>query len=128
MEGDKTKVTIHDYARMCKTISYCPDCPLSCDNNGEDIDCDDLVINCPEIANEIILRWVRDNLLKTRQNELLKLFPNIRLLEQFSEEGVLEWCPTQFESCICSEVQQKYGVSHKEGCTGCYKKYWLEEI
>lgn len=87
-----------------------------------------MVINCPEVANKIILKWVRDNLLKTRQNELLKLFPNVRLTKRFSEEGVLKWCPRQFENDTCSEIQQKYGVSYEEGCAGYYKKYWLEEI
>lgn len=28
MEGDKTKVTIHDFTRMCKTIDNCLICPL----------------------------------------------------------------------------------------------------
>ena len=50
------KATIFDYARMCKNITECEDCPLGVRNNGKSIACSFLMREDPDKANEIILK------------------------------------------------------------------------
>lgn len=123
MEGDNIKVTIYDYARMCKTIDNCPICPLNCENNGKGVSCSLIVTEYPDIANEIILKWFQENLLKSRQDRLIHLFPNVKI-----EDGILDLCPAQFEGSQCLDKLSDLGFSKKIVCMDCCKKYWLEEI
>ena len=50
------KATIHDYARMCNSYDVCNECPLHYRNCGIKKGCDDILIDEPDKANEIILK------------------------------------------------------------------------
>lgn len=62
-------------------------------------------------------QWVKDNQIKTRQSEFLKMFPNAPIDE---DDGIL---------CIrpCN-VDESIGCTNEKGCDGCRRKYWLTEV
>lgn len=113
------KVTIYDYARVCKTYDTldCQCCPLSHRNNGLNQACGNLIREFPDKANEIILRWCKEHPIKTRQSEFLKMFPNAKI----------DNCGT---SILCPQWVDKDFKCNRQRlcCTECRKKYWLAEV
>lgn len=63
----KEKATIFDYARMCKSMKKCENCPLGINNTGEGIACSYLIREIPDKANEIILNWCKEHPVETRR-------------------------------------------------------------
>lgn len=61
------KATIFNYARMCKNMKKCENCPLGINNTGEGIACSYLIREIPDKANEIILNWCKEHPIETRQ-------------------------------------------------------------
>lgn len=105
------KATIYDYARMCKFYDDCSICPL-----GETT-CHLLISENPDKANEIILKWCKEHLVKTRQSEFLKMFPNAKP----DTNGVIGICPLYTNKNFrCKEM--------KKSCKECRKEYWLAEV
>lgn len=64
-------------ARFCTGI--CNICPLNSNNNEEKLYCDDLEIERPEIAVELVEKWAKENPVKTYLSVLLEKFPNTKL-------------------------------------------------
>lgn len=115
----KEKATIEDFARMCnKNSAKCDECPLTLINNGKHEFCDDFIRQSPDKANEIILKWCKEHPIKTRQSELLKMFPNAPK----DENGVI--------AILSCTVEAGYAIANcsKKSCTQCRKEYWLAEI
>lgn len=74
----------------------------------------------PEAIVKTISDWDKEHPGKTRQSELLKTFPNIRI----DGNEVVEVCPANFERgfrCPHTSCDINY-------CEDCRTKYWLEEI
>ena len=69
-----------------------------------------------EKAMTIVEEWMKAHSVKTRQSELLKMFPNTPL---GCDSGVITMCPANFDASVC-----KQGVS----CDDCCREFWLEEI
>ena len=111
------KATIYDYARMCKKINECKDCPLGTKNNGYGIVCSFLMWKAPDKANEIILKWCEEHLVETRQDRLLKVFPEAEIYS-----GFLDICPLRIDRRL-----DQLCVKHRR-CTDCKKEYWLAEV
>lgn len=107
------KATIDDYARMCKSQEDCTKCPIA-----ETISrCHLFIEKHPDKANEIILKWCEEHPIKTRQSEVLKMFPNAKT----DGDRVLTICPRFVNkdfSCPTSERR----------CSDCCKEYWLAEV
>ena len=107
------KATIYDYARMCKTYhTNCPACPM-----WNEV-CTFYIMDNTQVdkANEIIIKWCEEHPIKTRQDKLLKMFPNAQKLNT----GILSICPKIVDKTLdmnCSRL-----------CSGCYKDYWLAEV
>nr|DAT69620.1 MAG TPA: hypothetical protein [Caudoviricetes sp.]DAT69732.1 MAG TPA: hypothetical protein [Caudoviricetes sp.] len=79
-----------------------------------------LTEDSPETLVKNISDWDREHPGKTRQSELLKTFPNIRI----DGNEVVEVCPANFERgfrCPHPSCDINY-------CEDCRTKYWLEEI
>lgn len=108
------KATIYDYARMCKNIKKCEDCPLGVNNNGEGIACSYLMMKVPDKANEIILKWCKEHPIKTRQSELLKMFPNAKIDNCGTFILCPQWVDKDFKCNLC--------------CDECCREYWLAEV
>lgn len=56
---------------------------------------------------------------KTRQDELLELYPNIR-----KWNGVIDICPGDLDMYHYCKTQGPSG----EGCIACIRDYWLQEV
>lgn len=111
------KATIFDYARMCKKINECKDCPLGVNNNGDGIACSFLMRKTPDKANEIILNWCKEHPIKTRQSEFLKMFPNA----ETNGNGRISICP--------KNLDKNYGCKlEPNACGECMDNYWLAEV
>ena len=114
------KATIYEYARMCSyydDCNWCEGCPLASENNGLGIECCEAIINHPDKANEIILKWCKEHPVKTRQSEFLKMFPNVELVD----DVVINICPNVIDgqySADCTRLT----------CKECRKEYWLAEV
>lgn len=100
----------------CKSSS-CKTCPLSVKDNNVDQFCTDLELEYPEKAVEIVEKWAEGHPVKTRQSELLKLFPNALV----GEDGVLTVCPCSVEKSFEAQCNTRH-------CNECCKDYWLVEI
>ena len=120
------KVTIYDYARMCKAFkNNCGICPMSIDNNGTNELCAKLVMKHPDKANEIILKWIKEHPEKTRQSKFLEMFPNAVL-----NLGVISVCPCVVDTKLYKGADNVdcYRSKGYENCLQCYKDYWLAEV
>ena len=111
------KVTIYEYARMCKFYDDCKECPLENYRSETFITCDYLVRTVPDKANEIILNWCKEHPVETRQERFLKMFPNVALINC----EVINICP--------KDIDIQYGANcNKLKCEECKKEYWLAEV
>ena len=108
------KVFIQEYKRMCHYYSRvrknCKECPAS-NNEGY---CSGVQFPDDDTIDKID-KWVKDNPVKTRQSEFLKIFPNAKM---WDDKGFLSVCPKTLDT--------------KEGCSStcfdCCKKYWNEVV
>ena len=104
--------------RMCEKYKYsvglnCSDCPC----NGTDETCVNLKKSNPEKYVAIVEKWSKDHPAKTRQSELLKMFP---YAPTTVENGALKICP--------KNVDEKRDFSCARPCSVCLKEYWFSEV
>ncbi len=109
---------------MCNTFNLCDGGGYkeTCELYKEGLSCADYINAHPEKAVEIVERWSKDHPRKTRQSELLKLFPRVGL----GDDGLIVFCPEDFDSKF--ECPPKAYDGERNGCEQCRKKYWLEEV
>ena len=97
------------FKRMCDKTD-CKDCLL-------DQKCLPSANVEPEEVVELVEEWAKDNPVKTRQSEFLKMFPDAKI----NDDGILAFCPGAFS--------QKEKYCHKYNkCEECCKDYWLTEV
>lgn len=110
MKKDCSNILVYkeEMIRMCAYFDdNCSDCKLSCD------DCNDIMQVTPEYI-EAVQKWSDEHPIKTRQSELLELFPNMEY------EECLDYCPSEFEpSIVCN---------NEMSCVECKKEFWLKEV
>ena len=115
---------IKEHNRMCKTLkSSCEECELSIKNNGVHEYCAEFIAENPEEAVEIVEQWAKEHPKKTRQSELLKLFPRVGM----ASNGTIDFCPISFDEEFTCPEKGKFD-SGECRCPDCRKKYWLEEV
>lgn len=109
---------LKDYARMCNTlIKNCEQCGL---NGGLHYDgCQENILENPKKAVEIIKEWAKENPIKTRQSEMLKMFPMTRL----DEEGVIA-----IDSCYVDMNMAKDPRCKDLDCRICRATFWGTEV
>ena len=107
------KATIYDYARMCKSHEDCTNCLLNYENTHSGA-CNIFMGKNPDEASEIILKWCKEHPIKTRQDELLKMFPNAKIDNCGISILCPQWIDKDFKCILC--------------CDECCKKYWLAEV
>ena len=102
--------------RLCKSQDGCFGCIL----DSED--------GCIAAANRyegyedavpIVDQWAKFHPVKTRQSELLKMFPNAK-----TDGGVIVFCPSNF----LPEVERNVYCEKHGNCRECCKDYWLAEV
>lgn len=105
--------------KMCDSIKKCFDCPLDEINNTSDADCFDKGFEKEAVA--IVQKWAAEHLVKTRQSEFLKIFPNARKYN----DGIVNICPKTVD--VESDQRcEKYSCF--DSCVGCKKDFWLAEL
>lgn len=105
-------------SRMCNDNVCEGDCPLfHCCNDRIDDNMVKLV--------SLVEQWAKEHPVKTRQSELLKLFPNTPR----KSDGCVDMCPCEVG---CLIVEDDDGAcKHNEdgvGCNECKRDFWLKEI
>lgn len=107
--------------RMCYSGEMCEKCPLY--NNFSEMGsvCDVLLHIKDEKASRvksIVEQWAKDNPVKTRQSEFLKLFPNApksgRVLDICPQNLNIDYMPPK----RCENIS----------CGACKTDYWNEEV
>lgn len=104
--------------RICKNQSGCEKCTIS--KNGMCmIGFDDDSTKSIEETVSKVEQWAKDHHVKTRQSELLKMFPNAK-----TDGGAIIFCPRNF---LPEGEGEAYCEKH-EKCRDCRKDYWLAEV
>lgn len=113
---------LKQFGRLCgyySVTSDCEKCPMlkyDCcrDTKNEDAAC---------IA--IIEQWAKAHPIKTRQSELLRLFPNTPCYP----DGCIDMCPCEV-GCLLMEDDDSVCAHDVDGvdCGKCKRDFWLEEI
>lgn len=99
------------FKRMCAETD-CKDCLL-------DQKCRPSANVEPEEVVKLVEEWAKEHPGKTRQSELLKLFPNTKI-----DSGVIIFCPRNF----LPEVEKNEYCKGNKSCIECRKDYWLTEV
>ena len=99
--------------RMCDSYTnMCDGCGF-----GKVPKCNRTEEDNPEKAVEIVEKWSANHPKKTRQSELLKMFP---YAPTTVENGALKICP--------KNVDEKRDFSCARPCSVCLKEYWFSEV
>lgn len=110
--------------RLCNYYKECVECPLyisgSISGRCYWVDFGRKGLEENNKVIDIVEEWAKEHPAKTRQGEMLKLFPY--LPDKFLTKGFLNFCPKDFDSNYHLE-----SCSDKD-CCDCQEKYWLEEI
>ena len=103
-------------SRMCNDNVCEGDCPLfyCCNDRIDD--------NMVELVS-IVEKWAKAHLIKTRQSEFLKMWPNAEI----GDDGLPSIAPCQLYKDM--EEKDENGVCCKNcGCGICRRDFWLKEI
>lgn len=110
-----------DAVEFFKTVNRlcgqgCAKCPIH--KNGMDcmIKADDDSIKSIEETVSKVEQWAKDNPIKTRQSEFLKMFPNADL------------CRDVINILPCSVEKEMSKCCYDKRCEECRKDYWLAEV
>lgn len=111
--------------RLCEAQEDCKDCPLighACDVNTATI-MSGYNIESVQKMVQIVEQWAKDNPVKTRQSEFLKMFPNAYL------ETITRLLPCSLDRTLKPFRCAKYGyLSITCRCDRCRDDYWNEEV
>lgn len=114
--------------RMCRTIlivggfvGRCDECEIG-KRRASGQTCDKYIVKHPEEAVAIVEQWAKEHPRKTRQSELLKLFPRVSM----TADGIIAFCPDSMDSEF--ECPHKTRDNIDPVCGECRREYWLEEV
>lgn len=98
------------FKRMCDKTD-CKDCLL-------DQKCRPSANVEPEEVVELVEDWAKNNPVRTRQSEFLRMFPNAMINES---DGILCITPCNIEG-------KSIGCPNGKSCGDCRRDYWLTEV
>lgn len=109
MKKDCSNILVYkeEMNRMCQYLDSCRDCVL------DDDTCNDIDELSPKHI-EIVQKWSDEHPVKTRQSELLELFPDAPL----RGDGIVN---------ICVSAVVKH-IDCRLSCSDCMKEFWLQEV
>ena len=114
--------------RMCRTIlivggfvGRCDECEIG-KRRASGQTCDKYIVKHPEEAVAIVERWAKEHPRKTRQSELLKLFPRVSM----TADGVIAFCPDSMDSTFVCPIKER--GRYDPECGDCRKRFWNEEV
>ena len=102
--------------RMCDYYVNCGDCPASNYERCASLD---------EIPNlvPIVEKWAKEHLVKTRQSEFLKMWPDAEI----SDDGLPSVAPCQLDVRLIHD-ESKEDCRYRGVCGKCRLDFWLKEI
>lgn len=102
--------------RMCDYYVNCGDCPA-----GKYERCASL----NEIPNlvPIVEKWAKEHLVKTRQSEFLKMWPDAEI----SDDGLPSIAPCQLDVRLIHGKSQE-DCECRGVCNKCRRDFWLKEV
>ena len=103
--------------RLCRN-RCCTKCPL-CKNGACMAACGDVSVKNIKETISILEQWAKDNPIKTRQSELLKMFPDAKT----DTEGALVISPCYIDQKMLNGCKRK-----NLHCDNCRRDYWLSEV
>lgn len=105
---------LKQFNRMCKTYNDdgCTECPAYRYRCGEEFD------EQEEDGVSIVEQWAKEHPVKTRQSELLKLFPETEMIDDY-----ICLCPSRFV-----EGYREPAQNCNMDCEKCKRDFWLKEI
>lgn len=105
---------LKQFNRMCKAYNDdgCKECPAYKYRCGEEFD------EQEEDGVSIVEQWAKEHPVKTRQSELLKLFPETEMIDNY-----VCICPSRFV-----EGYREVGQNCNMNCEKCKRDFWLKEI
>lgn len=103
--------------RMCAKYPGCVGCPIGTENQDED--CMSKVPAEQMVA--IVEKWTSEHPIKTRQSELLRVIPNLKL----DKNGSIFLCPATITDDLCGVYSDKHGY---DNCYDCRKNFWNQEV
>ena len=104
--------------RLCKNQRHCTECPICKNGVSCMVKADDDSIKSMEETVSKVEQWAKDNPVKTRQSEFLRLYPNAKTMG-----GVIVICPNHIDS-----TYRNVDTCDHSFCEECCKKYWSEEV
>lgn len=91
------QTVIRERERMCKQISDCDKCSISFHNNKTKSFCTSFIIEHPEEAERIIMRWSDEHPIMTNRRKFEEVF-GFDILERFSfSEHDKEWLNKEYK-------------------------------
>lgn len=103
---------LNEGTRMCNSYEACDGCPM-----WETDDCCMVSMNLKRMIN-IVEQWAKEHPVKTRQSELLKLFPETEMIDDY-----ICICPSRFV-----EGYREPAQNCNMDCEKCKRDFWLKEI
>lgn len=101
--------------RMCAYYVSCNYCPAGRYNGCASLE---------SVSNlvPIVEQWVKEHPVKTRQSELLKIFPEAEMID----DAYINICPVR----ISKKYKGDDGICRMTGmdCNKCKRDFWLKEI
>ena len=104
-----------EFRRMCKSSSDCTKCQYHGDK------CD----NAIELFGKTVAtveKWSQEHPCKTRQSNLLEMFPTARL----DCHGVLVVCPVNID--VSNRADDGACANLNIGCDECRREFWMQEV
>lgn len=116
MDAVKYVKTLH---RLCKSQANCLEYPLH-ENCEEDnyVYCNGNASEYVEKSVHIVEQCAKDNPIKTRQSEFLRMFPKAEMKDDY-----LWMCPKYINYDYNPEEN-----CHEISCSDCKRKFWLTEV
>lgn len=110
---------LKQFNRMCKAYNDdgCKECPAYRYRCGEEFD------EQEEDGVSIVEQWAKEHPVKTRQSEMLKLFPDASI-----DGGALCICPKTLEPETYKTNSGCLPIRNGVECRDCRRDFWLKEI
>lgn len=104
--------------RLCKNQRCCKERPIHKNEMGCIVKADDDSIKDIEKIVSKVEQWAKDNPVKTRQSEFLRMFPKAEMKDDY-----LWMCPKYINYDYNPEEN-----CHEISCSDCKRKFWLTEV
>lgn len=116
--------------RMCSHC-YSPEysiqhkhCPIDELKGSES--CADYIRKHPTKVVALVEEWAKNNPIKTRRSEFLKIYPNVEMSLDDPDNKTLRIPPCYLDTNY--RIEDKNGNCKRESCFDCCKAYWNEEV